>query len=149
VAPNEAITSVVVDWSVYYDYAVDCLVNGKEIKPDWVAGYEENVVSLSQFNDAHISQDTITKVADAEKKLRKGKAKIFKTKEMTVDGETVKSLVKNDKDFKKFKSYVSKGEFQESRKKSAPVMDFLIDGVHESTGNFLTSDDETEEESDY
>jgi basic membrane protein A len=142
VAPNEAITSVTADWSLYYQYAVECLANGKDIDADWVAGYEENAVCLSQFNDAHLPENTIEKVADAEKDLRKGKAKVFDLDNFTVEGENFKELTKNNKDYSKFKSYVSKGEFKESRKKSVPVMDFLIDGIKVVEGDYLSDEDE-------
>jgi basic membrane protein A len=142
VAPIEAITSVTVDWSLYYQHAVECVTNGKDIEPDWVAGYEENAVCLSQFNDAHLPENTIDKVADVEKDLRKGKAKVFDLDNFTVEGENFKELTKNNKDYSKFKPYVSKGEFKESRKKSVPVMDFLIDGIKVITGDYLSDEDE-------
>lgn len=147
VAPREAMTSVTADWSVYYDYAVDCLLNGKDIEEDWGAGYKENAVSLSQFNDSHVTAETIDKVAEIEKELRRGKCKVFDTTQFTVDGETMEELVKDNKEFKKFKSYVTKGEFKESVKQAVPVMDFLIDGIRESTDNFLPEEDSAEEES--
>lgn len=141
VAPNEAITSVIADWSLYYEYAVHCVTSGQDIAPDWVAGYEENAIRLSQFNDAHIPENTIEKVQDTEKDLRKGKAKVFDTSEFKVEGEDFKELIKH-KPYSKFKSYVSKGEFKESRKKSVPVMDFLVDGIKVITGDYLSDEDE-------
>ncbi len=144
VAPNEAITSVVADWSVYYDYAVDCLIKGKEIQPEWCAGYKEGAVSLSQFNDAHLSEETIQAVADVEKDLRKDKCKVFDVTTFTVEGEPLDQLVKTNKEYSKYKKYISGGEFRESRKKAVPVMGFLVDGVTVSEENYLP-EEETEE----
>ena len=144
VAPNEAITSVTADWSIYYEYAARSLVEGKDIAPDWVAGYEENAVGLSQFNDAHLPEDAIIKVADTEKDLRKGKAKVFDTGKFKIDGSAIEDLIKNDKSYSKYKPYVSKGEFKESRKQSVPVMEFLIDGISVSTENYLPEEESTE-----
>jgi basic membrane protein A len=146
VAPNEAITSVVADWSIYYEYAVRSLVEGKDIDADWVAGYEENAVCLSQFNDAHLPEDTYEKVAETEKDLRKGKAKVFDTTQFTVDGSPLEELIKSDKSYSKYRTYVSKGEFKESRKQSVPVMEFLIDGITVSTENYLPEEETTESE---
>lgn len=146
VAPNEAITSAVADWSVYYEYAVDCLLKGEDIDPDWGAGYKENAVLLSQFNDAHLTEGVIERVAEVEKTLRNGKCKVFDTSTFTVDGETLESLVKNNSKYARYKAYVSGGEFKESRKQAVPVMEFLIDGIQVSTGNYL-QEDASEEES--
>lgn len=145
VAPNEALTSVTADWSIYYDYAVNCLLNGKEIDTDWCAGYSENAVCLSQFNDSHVSEEAITKVAEVEKKLRKGKCKVFDTTNFTVEGENLEELVKNNKKYAKYKKYVSKGQYLESEKKAVPEMDFLVDGISVSKDNYIPEEEKAEE----
>ncbi|MBQ9155174.1 MAG: BMP family ABC transporter substrate-binding protein [Eubacterium sp.] len=145
VAPSEAITSVTADWSVYYEYAVSCLLNGKEIDTDWCAGYKENAVVLSQFNDAHLAEGTIEKVVEVEQELRSGRAKVYDTTTFTVNGETLENLVKSDSAFKKFKKLVANGEFKESRNSSAPKMNFLIDGVQLADENYLPEEETTEE----
>lgn len=52
-APKDALTSVTSDWSKYYTYAVNKVLNGKEIAADWTAGYAEDAVVISQLNDEH------------------------------------------------------------------------------------------------
>jgi len=148
VAPNEAITSVVADWSIYYKYAVDCLLKGRDIDQDWGAGYEEMAVSLSQFNDAHLSETAIERVADIEKQLRKGKCKVFDTTTFTVEGETLENLVKSNPEYSKYKKYVKNGESRESRKQSVPSMEFLVDGIQVSTENYLPEEETSEESSE-
>ena len=136
-APNEAITSTTADWSVYYTYAVNALLEQKEIDTDWCGGYKEGAVLLTQFNDKILADGTIDRVAEAEAQLRKGELSVFKTENFTIDGESLESLVENNGNYKKYKTYLKDGVFRESYKRSAPVMKFLIDGVSVSTGNYL------------
>ncbi len=153
-APKVALCSAITDYSVYYKYAVDACINGKAIDTDWVQGYAEGVNMISQLNDAHVANDTQAYVRLLEKKIRKGKVKIFDTKEMTVEGESLYTLINDKKgDYKKLKKYLNKdGNFEESSLNSKPVFDVMIDGIEESTYDYL-ADKEAEEaaakESDY
>lgn len=152
VAPSEALTSVVADWSVYYSYAVDCLLNGEAIDTDWSGGYEDGSVVLSQLNDAHLADGSVDRLVELEKQLRKGDAKIFDTEKFTVDGDSLETLAEENDDFKGYKKYIKNGEYQESVKRSAPMMEFFVDGVEESTYNYLEDEEDTQtdtsEESD-
>ena len=62
------------DWSKYYTYAVNKVLNGKEIAADWTAGYAEDAVVISQLNDEHVTDGTAAKAAELEKNLRAGNA---------------------------------------------------------------------------
>lgn len=143
-APDEAITSPTADWSVYYTYAVKCMENGEAIDTDWCGGYKEKAVTLTQLNDSKLADGTIERLQEAERSLRNGTCKIFDTEKFTVDGDSLTNLVENSENFKKYKKYISDGEFQESVKRSAPVMEFLIDGISVSTENYLPEDEPAE-----
>lgn len=151
-APKEAITSAAADWSVYYTYAIDCVINGENIDTDWCGGYEDGAVTLTQLNDSILVEGTVEKLQEVEKNLRNGKAKVFDTEKFTIDGDNLEELVQTDNDFKKYKKLISKGEYKESSKRSAPMMEFLVDGVEVSTYDYLgeveegTSESTTEEE---
>ena len=101
----------------------------KEIATDWTAGYAENAVVLSQLNDEHISDGTVEKVAELEKNLRAGNAKVFNIEKFTVDGSSLDTLAKSNKKFKKYKKYIKNGNLQESMKQSKTVIDKIVDGV--------------------
>lgn len=145
-APKEAITSAAVDWSVYYSYAVGSVLDGEAIDVDWCGGYEEGAVTLSQLNDSILVEGTVEKLQEIEKNLRNGKEKVFDTERFTVDGDSLEDLVSTDKDFKKYKKLVSNGEYKESSKRSAPMMEFLVDGVEVSTYDYLGEDEESSSE---
>lgn len=136
-APSEALTSVAVNWDVYYSYAVDCLLEGEKIDTDWSGGYEEGAVTLTQLNDPHLASGTVERLKDAEKDIRRGKKKIFNLEKFTVEGQSLDTISKEKKSYKKYKKYIADGEFRESRKRSAPVMEFFVDGVEKSTYDFL------------
>ena len=95
---------------------------------------------ISQLNDKHVADDTQLYVQLLEKKLRKGKVKIFDTKEMFVGGESLYSLIDGKtKDYKKFRKYLKKnGSYEESSENSKPIFDVMIDGIEESTYDYLT-----------
>ncbi len=142
-APKAALTSAVSDWSIYYSYAVKCIQKGKTISTDWTAGYAQGAVVVSKLNDEHIADGTVEKVAELEKNLREGKAKVFNTEKFTIEGSSLETLFQNSSKYKKYKSYIKDNNFQESMKQSAPVLDSLIDGITVSTQNYL-SETETE-----
>ena len=146
-APKDALTSVISDWSVYYTYAVNKVLKDKEIATDWTAGYAENAVVLSQLNDEHISDGTVEKVAELEKNLRAGNAKVFNIEKFTVDGSSLDTLAKSNKKFKKYKKYIKNGNLQESMTQSKSVFDIFVDGVTESTHDYLAEQEEKSAES--
>ena len=146
-APKVALCSAITDYSVYYKYAVEACLKGEAIDTDWVQGYAEGVNLISQLNDKHVADDTQLYVQLLEKKLRKGSVKIFDTKEMFVGGESLYTLIdKKEKGYKKFKKYLRKdGRYEESSENSKPIFDVMIDGIEESTYDYLTEKEAAEE----
>ena len=140
VAPSEALTSAKADWSIYYSYAVKNVIKGKAIATDWTGDYKDGSVILTQLNDQHLASGTVEKLKEVEKNLRSGKEKIFDTENFTVDGDSLEECIEEDTDFKQYKKNVKNGEYKESMKRSAPSMNFLIDGIEESTYDYLEED---------
>ena len=136
-APKDALTSVTSDWSKYYTYAVNKVLNGKEIAADWTAGYAEDAVVISQLNDEHVTDGTVAKAAELEKNLRAGNAKVFNTEKFTIDGSSLDTLATSNTNFKKYKKYIKNGNLQESMTQSKSIFDTFIDGITESTQDYL------------
>ena len=143
VAPSEALTSAIVNWDVYYTYAVNCVVEGIAIDTDWCGGYDNNSVVLSQLNDAHLADGSVERLQEVEKELRNGDAKVFDTEKFTVEESSLETLAQEDEDFKKYAKNIKNGEYQESGKRSAPSMEFFVDGIEESTYDYLGDEEDT------
>jgi basic membrane protein A len=137
VAPKDALTSVLSDWSMYYTYAIDQLDKGQPIDKDWSAGYAEGANIISQLNDQYIAAETVYDVADLEKNIRAGKAKIFNTQNFTIGEQKLEDLVKADKEYSHFKPYVKGGQYMECKEHSAPEWDVLIDGSEVSDYDYI------------
>ena len=146
-APSEALTSVTADWSVYYTYAVNCLLEGETIDTDWSGGYDDGSVILSQLNDKHLADGSLERLMEVEKDLRDGDAKVFDTEKFTVDGDSLETLAEENDDFKKFAKNIKDGEYRESVRRSAPLMDFYVDGIEESTYDYLSDGEDADETS--
>lgn len=144
-APDDAITSAVTDWSVYYIYAVNACLKGEEIETDWCEGYKEGAVGISQLNDNNLVDGTLDQIASAESDLCSGKTKIFDTANFTVEGESIEEAVNHSK-YKSYAGFVSEGEFHESERSSAPAFDLMIDGIEISEEDYVSMQQEALEE---
>ncbi len=136
-APSQALTSATSDWSVYYTYAVNAALEEKKIEADWCKGYADGANIISQLNDKYVADNTVKEVAVLEKNIKDGKAKILNTEKMKIDGQTLDSLVKDNGKYKKYRKYIKNHTFQESMENSAPVFDLMIDGIEESTYDYV------------
>ncbi len=143
VAPSEALTSAVVNWNVYYTYAVNCVLDGTDIDTDWCGGYDDGSVILSQLNDDYLPDGSVERLQEVESELRNGDAKIFDIEKFTVNGSSLETLSEEDDDFTKFAKNIKNGEYQESGRRSAPSMNFFVDGVEESTYDYLDDEEDT------
>ena len=137
VAPKDALTSVLSDWSMYYTYAIGQLDQGQPIDKDWSAGYAEGANIISQLNDKYIAAETVYDVAELEKNIRAGKAKIFNTQNFTIGEQKLEDLVKSDKEYAHYKPYVKGGQYMECKEHSAPEWDVLIDGSEVSDYDYI------------
>ena len=71
VAPKSALTSAQNDWSVYYTYAMKCMLSGETIATDWAAGYSDGAVMISVLGES-CAAGTAEKVAEVEAALKDG-----------------------------------------------------------------------------
>ena len=104
----------------YYNYAVNCLLNGEEIATDWCKGFSEGATEIKELNEKVVAAGTAEKVAEVEAALKDGTLHVFDCSTFTVDGKTL-----TDAD----SQYIWDGYFHESELASAPSFDFIIDGI--------------------
>ncbi|MBT9776705.1 BMP family ABC transporter substrate-binding protein [Clostridium sp. MCC353] len=126
-APTQALTSASIDWAPYVTYAVQSVMEGKTIEPDWCHGYAEGADKITELNEACIAPGTAEKVKEVESAIIDGSLKVFDTSTWTVKGETMNSCEKDGIE------YISDGYFHESEFASAPSFDIIIDGITDLT----------------
>lgn len=133
VAPKSALTSAQNDWSVYYTYAFNAMINGEELATDWAKGYSENAVMISELGSS-VAEGTSEKVAEVENALKDGSLNVFDTAVFTVDGAAVTTYLAIDTDADwvgDTGEAITDGIFNESTLRSAPYFGLRIDGITE------------------
>ena len=129
VAPNTALTSASIDWSVYYTYAVKCAMNGEEIETDWCRGFAEGADKLTELNDKVVAEGTAEKVKEVEDQIIDGSIHVFDTSTFTVGGKSLEDAIAEGGEYADYADYVSDGYFHESELASAPSFAIIIDGI--------------------
>ena len=130
--PNTFIVSSRIDWTPYFKYMIQCVIDGKAIDTDWTGTIETGSVVLTDVNEKAAVKGTVEKLADVKAKLLDGTINVFDTANFTVGGKTVTSYladVDTDANFEKDTEVVKDGVFYESDKRSAPYFDMEIDGI--------------------
>lgn len=131
-APDAALTSASINWEPYYTYAVQCLIDGEPIAPDWCQGYAEGADRITELNEKTIAEGTKEKVAEVEAAIKDGSLKVFDTSTFTIGGKSLEDLIAEGGDYAKYADYVADGFFNESdtvNHGSAPAFDLIIDGI--------------------
>lgn len=130
-APNYALTSASLDWGPYTTYAVQCVVEGKEIPTDWCEGYDSEACLITEINEKAFSEDAYKKVtenvAEVESELEKEALAVFDVSTFTVNGETLGEDTVDSFGAKP----VFDGIYHESYYQSAPGVVFIVDGITE------------------
>jgi basic membrane protein A len=134
VAPNYALTSATNDWSPFYTYAVQNVIDGKSFPSDWSEGYSVGAVYISPLNEKAIAPGTKEKVDEIETAFKEGSLQVFDTSTFTVQGKTLEELVEaGDETASNLSGQISDGYFHESDVEggytSAPAFIFTIDGI--------------------
>lgn len=141
-APTAALTSSTNNWEVYYEYAIGCVMNGKEIDTDWSKGYNDNSVAITDLGTS-CAKDTQSYVDNIISQLKSGKLHVFDTSKFTVGGKKVTTapidLTYYDYSGSKPKAVykgstkeaITNGYFSESTLRSAPYFALRIDGITE------------------
>ncbi len=134
VAPESSIISSRIDWTNYFVYVIETLVNGGKVDQDYMQhGIADGDIVLTELNDKVAAEGTAEAIAEAEEQIKSGKLHVFDTSTFTVDGKKLESsLVDMDADFDASDDEtdaVSDGYYHESYYKSAPSFSEKIDGI--------------------
>lgn len=130
--PNTFIVSSKINWAPYFEYMIDCVMNGQAIDADWTGTLATDSVQLTDVNTQAAAAGTQEAIDKAKAGLEDGSIKVFDTSTFTVKGETLTSYmadVNTDAAFEGDTEAVADGEFKESSFRSAPYFDIDIDGI--------------------
>ncbi len=130
--PNTFIVSSRINWAPYYQYAIECVVNGEAIDYDWVGTLETGSVVLTSVNEKAAAKGTQAAIDEAIAELKAGKIHVFDAKNFTKDGkklDSYKADVDTDADYTPDTEVIIDGYFHESEMRSAPYFDIKIDGI--------------------
>ena len=132
VAPEASLIGTRIDWSVYFEYAIEAVANGEEFDQDWCHGMDMGAVVMTPLNEEIAAEGTADKLAEVEKALHDGTLQVFDTSTFTVEGAelTTAMAIDTDGDFTPdSKEAVFDGAFHESYFQSAPYFTVQIDGI--------------------
>ena len=130
--PNTFIVSSKINWAPYFEYAIQCVKDGKAIDTDWTGTLATGSVELTEVNEKAAAEGTQEAIDAAKADLEAGKISVFDTANFTVDGKALKSYkadVDSDTEFKGDTEVITDGVFEESKYRSAPYFDIDIDGI--------------------
>ena len=130
--PNTFIVSSRINWEPYFEYIIDCAMNGKAIDTDWTGTIATGSVELTEVNEAVAAEGTQEAIDAAKAKLESGEIHVFDTASFTVKGETLTSYLADVDDMGDFQpetEVIKDGCFHESEFRSAPYFDIDIDGI--------------------
>ena len=135
--PETYLISSRIDWAPYFRYMIDCVQTGKEMEDDYCHGFDNGSVALTALNrDAFTDADAVQSAIDtAIAAFKAGTLKVFDTANFTVNGNPLagdhKADVDSDASFKADTDVVNEdGIFEESKFRSAPYFDIIIDGIY-------------------
>lgn len=131
--PNTFIVSSRIDWAPYFEYMVNCVVNGEAIAADWTGTLATGSVVLTDVNEAAAAEGTAEALETAKAALEDGSLHVFDTANFTVGGEAVTTYmadVDTDPDYTPDTEAIVDGYFSESTFRSAPYFDIQIDGIN-------------------
>ena len=137
--PNTYIISSRINWAPYYEYAIQCVIDGKAIDADWTGTLATGSVVLTELNTNVAAAGTQEAIDAAMAKLESGEIHVFDCSTFTVKGEALTSYmadVDTDADYTPDTEVVHDGYFAESEFRSAPYFDLEIDGITRLDVNF-------------
>ena len=132
--PNTFIVSSRINWEPYFEYMVNCVMNGEAIATDWTGTIETGSVELSEINEAVAAEGTAAKIEEVKKALQDGTLHVYDVNTFTVKGEKLTSYLADVDDLGDFvpeTEVIKDGYFAESADefRSAPYFDIDIDGI--------------------
>ena len=132
IAPEASLIGTRIDWSVYFEYAIEAVANGEEFDQDWCHGMDMGAVVMTPLNEDIAAAGTAEKLAEVEQQIHDGTLQVFDTSTFTVDGAEMTSCmaIDTDGDFvADSEEAVFDGAFHESYFQSAPYFTAKIDGI--------------------
>jgi basic membrane protein A len=130
-----------IDWVPYFEYMLDCVMNGTDIADDWTGTLANGAVKITAVGSA-AAAGTQAKLDEVAAKLKDGSLKVFDCATFTVGGKTLTEYLADVDDAGDFKpeTNVIRTEngvtfFDESADRSAPYFDIRIDGITEVNTN--------------
>ncbi|MBR3968702.1 MAG: BMP family ABC transporter substrate-binding protein [Clostridia bacterium] len=130
--PNTFIVSSRIDWTPYFKYMIQCVMDGKAIDADWTGTIETGSVVLTEVNETAAAEGTKEKIEEVKAKLLDGSIKVFDTANWTKEDKKLDSYqadVDTDDKFTPDTEAIKDGVFYESTHRSAPYFDVRIDGI--------------------
>ena len=130
--PNTFIISSKINWTPYFEYIINSVMNNEKIDYDWVGTISNGAVQLTEVNDKAAAKGTQEAIDEAIKKLNDGTLHVYDTSSFTVEGKpltTYMADVDTDENFTPDTEAVSDGYFHESEYRSAPYFNINIDGI--------------------
>ena len=123
-APKASLISARSDWSIYLDYAVQCVIDGEAIDTDWCQGLADGAVYLSPLNTDIAAEGTQEALDEATEKIKSGELEVFAG---PLKGT---NTVEGGEDLD-----IAEGEaFHESVDRSAPYFTYILEGVNVISG---------------
>jgi len=126
-----------IDWVPYFEYMLDCVINGKDIQTDWTGTLANGAVKVTALGAA-AAEGTQAKLDEVAAKLNDGTLKVFDCSTFTVKGVHLTEYLADVDDAGDYvpETNVIVTEngvtfFDESAKRSAPYFDIRIDGITE------------------
>ena len=132
IAPESSLIGTRIDWSVYFEYAIEAVANGEEFDQDWCHGMDEGAVVMTPLNEDIAAAGTAEKLSEVEEQIRTGALQVFDTSTFTVNGEELTTCLALDTDgdfVADAEEAVFDGAFHESYFQSAPYFTVQIDGI--------------------
>ncbi|MCR4708734.1 MAG: BMP family ABC transporter substrate-binding protein [Clostridiales bacterium] len=133
VAPEASIISSRIDWTNYFTYVIETIVNGGTVDQDYCQhGFKDGDVALTELNEDVAAPGTGAKIAEVGAAIENGEIQVFDTSTFTVDGKEVTTAfaLDTDGDFAPdSEEAVFDGAFHESYFQSAPYFALRIDGI--------------------
>ena len=130
--PNTFIVSSRINWAPYFEYIINCVLNGEQIATDWTGSVETGSVVLTEINEQAAAAGTAEAIEEAKAALADGSLHVFDIATFTVGNAALESYeadVDTDPAYTPDKEVVADGYFHESEYRSAPYFDVQIDGI--------------------
>ena len=124
--PKTYLAATRINWVPYFEYMIDCALNGEEIDYDWCGTLKTGSVVVEELGE-NVAEGTQEKLDEVKAKLMSGELHVFDCDTFTVDGKKLETYkVEGNIEV------VKDGYFHESDislYRSAPYFDLIIDGI--------------------